>query len=71
MRFMGMSASAIANKLNIENIPSPAEYKRLAVLSSLQIHRKKHIAKWTASAVIRILTDEIYTGTLAGKENYR
>lgn len=64
MRFMGMSASAIADKLNIENIPSPAEYKRIRGTNFSANTQRKHIAKWTASAVIRILTDEIYTGTL-------
>lgn len=64
MRFMGISASAIADKLNIENIPSPAEYRKMRGDKFSANTQKKHIAKWTASAVIRILTDEIYTGTL-------
>ena len=64
MRFMGISASAIADKLNLENIPSPAEYKKMRGINFSANTQKKHIARWTASAVIRILTDEIYTGTL-------
>ena len=64
MRFMGISASAIADKLNIEGIPSPAEYKKMRGVKFSANTQKKHIAKWTASAVIRVLTDEIYTGTL-------
>ena len=64
MRFIGISASAIADKLNLENIPSPAEYKKMRGINFSANTQKKHIARWTASAVIRILTDEIYTGTL-------
>ncbi len=63
-RMHGISASAIADKLNLHNIPSPAEYKKLCGSNFKANLQKRHEAKWSAKAVIRILTNEIYTGTL-------
>jgi len=64
LRFMGISASAIANKLNICGVPSPSEYKRLCGSNFKANLQKKHTARWSAKAVIRILTNKIYAGTL-------
>lgn len=74
-RMHGISASAIADKLNLYEVPSPAEYKKKCGSNFKANLQKKHEAKWTAKAIIRILTNEIYTGTLVqGKKttvNYK
>ena len=67
--FMGISATAIAHKLNIENVPSPAEYKKLSGSKFKANAQKRHKAQWSAKAVIRILKNEIYTGTLIQGKN--
>lgn len=64
MRLNGMSANAISDKLNLLNVPSPAEYKKLTGSNFSANFQKKAEAKWSAKAVIRILTNEIYAGTL-------
>ena len=64
MRLNGMSANAISDKLNLLNVPSPAEYKKLTGSNFCANFQKKAEAKWSAKAVIRILTNEIYIGTL-------
>ncbi|MCI8403363.1 MAG: recombinase family protein [Clostridia bacterium] len=63
-RMQGISASAIANKLNVLNVPSPAEYKKQCGSKFSANFQKRHEAKWSAATVIRILKNEIYTGTL-------
>lgn len=68
MRMQGISASAIADKLNTLSVPSPAEYKKLNSNFKANL-QKKHEAKWSAKAVIRILKNEIYTGTLIQGKN--
>ena len=64
MRMQGISAYAIADKLNAENVPSPAEHKKEMGSNFSANLQKRHEAKWSAKAVIRILKNEIYTGTL-------
>jgi len=62
----GLSADAVANKLNTLGIPSPMAYKKLQGLNfstSFAISGSAN-AKWSAMAVFRILKDETYTGTL-------
>lgn len=71
----GMSNLAIANRLNGNGIFSPLEYKKS--------HRENYatgfyagiVSKWSAVAVKRILTNEIYTGTMVQgkreKVNYK
>lgn len=63
-RMHGISANAIADKLNLLGVPSPAEHKKLCGSNFSANLQKKYEAKWSAKAVIRILTNEIYTGTL-------
>lgn len=63
-RMQGISASAIANKLNVLNVPSPAEYKKQCGSKFSANLQRRHEAKWSAASVIRILKNEIYTGTL-------
>ena len=75
LKIEGLSASAISRKLNLLNVPSPAEYKKLSGVNYSANLQKKHISLWSAKAVLRILKNEIYTGVLIqGKyttPNYR
>ena len=61
---MGISASAISNKLNLCGVPSPAEYKKQCGSKYKANAQKRHTARWSAKAVIRILSNPIYMGTL-------
>lgn len=45
-------------------VPSPAEYKKLCGINFSANLQKFAKAQWSAQAVIRILINEIYTGTL-------
>lgn len=65
MKIDGLSAAAIAEELNRRGVLSPLEYKKDRGLP----HAKKGFtdvpdARWSPIAVIRILRDETYTGTL-------
>lgn len=64
LRYMGISAYTIAEKLNLLNVPSPAEYKKLSGSNFKANAQKRHIARWSAKAVIRILKNPFYAGTL-------
>lgn len=70
MKMKGMSQQTIADTLNGLGVLSPAEYKKeqgSGYRAMFQTHSK---AKWTAMAVWRILTNEVYVGTLIqGKES--
>lgn len=69
MKINGMSQYRIADALNEQGVLSPMEYKKYLgshFESSFKINPK---ARWTANAVTRILTNEIYTGALVqGKQ---
>ena len=76
MKIDGMSAAKIAETLNGKGVLSPIAYKRDRGLP----HPKKGFAdrpdaKWSATAIIRILTNETYTGALiqgkTGTFNYK
>lgn len=76
MKIDGMSALKIAETLNSRGVLSPMEYKRDRGLP----HPKggfadKPDAKWSATAIFRILNDETYMGTLIqgrrGTLNYK
>ena len=76
MKIDGMSALKIAEMLNSLGVLSPIEYKKSRGLP----HPKggfadKDSAKWSPTTVIRILNDEVYTGTLIqgrqGTLNYK
>ena len=65
MKIDGYSAARIAALLNERGVLSPLEYKKDRGLP----HPKggfadKNSAKWSATSIIRILSDETYTGTL-------
>lgn len=69
MKINGMSQYRIADALNEQGILSPMEYKKYLgshFESSFNVNPK---AVWTAKAVTRILTNEVYTGVLVqGKQ---
>lgn len=76
MKISGVSALKIAKTLNSRGVLSPMAYKRDRGLP----HPKggfadRPDAKWSATAIIRILKDETYTGTLIqgrqGTFNYK
>jgi len=70
MKMDGMSQQAIADELNRLGVLSPAEYKKEQGSGYKAVFQTHSKAKWSAMAVMRILTNEIYTGTLVqGKES--
>ncbi len=76
MRIEGMSALKIAGELNRMAILSPIEYKKNNNMPHPHGgYTDKSDARWSATTIIRILKDEIYTGTLIqgkqGTPNYK
>ncbi len=76
MKIEGISALSIANKLNDLGVLSPIEYKKEKGLPYPKGgHCDNKDSKWSATSVIRILSDEIYIGNLVqGKKtkiNYK
>ena len=71
----GMSAQAIADQLNSKGVLSPMEYKKSIGLNFKTSFKLNKMAKWTAVAVLRILKNELYMGTMVqGREttpNYK
>ncbi|MCM1136408.1 MAG: recombinase family protein, partial [Clostridium sp.] len=71
----GMSAQAIAQRLDSLGALSPAEYKKSLGENFSTSFQTKASAKWSAVAVIRILTNEMYTGVMvqgkSEKVNYK
>lgn len=74
-RMDGMSAQRIADKLNHSGVLSPSEYKRLAAGTYRSGFHSGEKTKWQATQIIRILTNEIYLGTMVQgkrqKVNYK
>lgn len=60
----GYTSQAIANSLNEQNIPSPEEYKKLIGIRHHQHFQKNEKSLWTVKAILRILQNPIYIGTL-------
>lgn len=63
-KISGLSPIQIADKLNSQGILCPLEYKKsqgLKVSTNLQTHAK---AMWSPGAILRILKNEMYTGTM-------
>ena len=75
LRLQGMSNSGIAEKLNDMGVLSPMEYKRSNGMRYESGFRANERALWTPVAVLRILTNEVYLGTLIqhkkGTPNYK
>ena len=71
----GMSAQAIAQRLDGLGVLSPMEYKKSLGEKYSTSFRSGTAAKWSAVAVNRILTNEMYTGVMvqgkSGKVNYK
>ena len=71
----GMSAQAIAQRLNGLGVLSPMEYKKSLGESYTTGFRANITAKWSTVAVTRILTNEVYTGVMvqgkSEKVNYK
>lgn len=69
MKLCGLSQQAIADRLNKDGILSPMEYKKSIGINLETTFKKKVQAKWSYNEVLRILKNEVYTGTLAqGKQ---
>lgn len=75
MKLGGMSHYSIAEKLNADGILSPIEYLRsqgIHLNTPLQRHSR---ARWSHASVLRILQNEMYTGTMiqgkSGTPNYK
>lgn len=76
MKINGRSADKIAEELNRLGIPSPLKYKRdNGIPFPKGGYADTDNSKWSATTVIRILKDKVYTGTLIqgkkGKPNYK
>jgi len=76
MKISGMSALRIAETLNDLGILSPMEYKKAHGLPHPKGgYADKENSKWSATTIIRILQDKIYTGILIqgrqGTLNYK
>lgn len=66
----GMSNERIAQTLNTMGILSPLAYKRMLGWAYSTSFQLKPVVLWSATAVGRILKNEIYTGTMVqGKES--
>ncbi len=63
MKIEGYSSKAIAEHLNKSEILSPIQYKKkMGIPYSKGGYGDKKDAKWSATTIIRILTDEVYVG---------
>ena len=76
MRLDGLSADRIAAELNRLGILSPREYKKdRNIPMPKKGYCDKENSKWSATTILRILKDEIYTGKLIqgkqGTPNYK
>ena len=64
MKLCGMSQKTIADRLNEQGILSPLQYKNSKGVPLESRFRKGHILKWSYNSVLRILTNEVYLGTV-------
>ena len=64
MKLCGMSQQAIADKLNADGILSPIQYKKSIGVGFNSSFQKSLKPKWSYNAVLRILKNEVYTGTV-------
>ena len=64
MKLCGMSQQSIADKLNADGILSPLQYKKSIGVSLESSFQKNPKPKWTYNAVLRILKNEVYIGTV-------
>lgn len=75
LKFQGYNQQAIADFLNRERVPPPAEYKKSMGLKYKTGFKTSSESKWVAVTVSRILTNPIYIGKLVqgkrGTPNYK
>jgi len=64
MKLEGYSSYSIAKHLNDNGIPSPMEHKKAKGIRYKTGFCTKAVAKWDTPAINRILTNEVYIGTL-------
>lgn len=64
MKLCGMSQQSIADKLNADGILSPIQYKKSIGIELESSFQKSIKPKWSYNAVLRILKNEVYTGTV-------
>lgn len=64
MKICGMSLQAIADKLNGDGILSPIQYKKSIGVPLESSFKKSSRPAWSYNAVLRILKNEVYTGTV-------
>ena len=64
MKMCGMSQQTIADKLNADGILSPIQYKKSMGVGLNSSFAKSVKPKWSYNAVLRILKNEVYTGTV-------
>ena len=64
MKLCGMSQQTIADKLNSDGILSPIQYKKSIGIGLESSFQKDVKPKWSYNAVLRILKNEVYTGTV-------
>ena len=65
MKLAGCSVKAIADRLNRDGILSPLQYKRSIGIRLESPFQKGAEPKWSYNAVLRILKNEVYVGTVA------
>lgn len=64
LKMLGYSMERIASILNERGVASPYEYKKANHANFYSGFKKDAVAMWSANAIRRILTNEIYTGTM-------
>lgn len=64
LKLGGLSAQAIADRFNDQGILSPMEYKRFIGSNYTSTFKRNAKATWTAVAILRILKNPVYIGTL-------
>lgn len=60
----GFPILKIAQRLNQSGIPTPMDYKRMRGVNFQTAFRMKEHSEWQYRTVLRILTNEVYTGVL-------
>ncbi len=75
MKKKGMSHCSIARKLNDDGILSPLEYMKSRGINLNTSFQRRIKSRWSHSSVLRILQNEMYTGTMiqgkTGTPNYK
>lgn len=75
MKKKGMSHYSIAKKLNDDGILSPLEYMKSRGINLNTSFQRRSKSRWSHSSILRILQNEMYTGTLiqgkTGTPNYK